>query len=75
MKPGDLVLWEDKTWGHLRLWRIESVLLGAEKTESLVRMHSLSHNPGADEDGVRQPSLLVPEVLLRGLVYQPAVTA
>ena len=71
MKPGDIICWTDKKYGRHRFWRVESVILGTENSESLVRIASLSERPGCDEDGARQQTLLVPEVLLRGLVYQP----
>jgi hypothetical protein len=69
MRPGDLVFWEDTAFGHHHFWRIESVLWGSVETEALVRLVSLSHNAGADENGERQRTLLVPEVLIRGKVY------
>lgn len=73
MKVGDLVFWEDAKFGIHRFWKIESVLLGAVKQESLVRIVSLSHSAGTDEYGDAQTSVLVPEVLIRGRIFTPAV--
>lgn len=77
MKPGDLVFWDDTQFGNHRLWRIDSVLLGAMRQESVVRLVSLSENPACDENGELQPSLLVPECLIRGMIYakEPTVQA
>lgn len=72
MKPGDLIFWEDDGFGLNRFWRVESVILGAVGTEDLVRIRSLTHLPGLDEEGQRQPTMLVPECLVRGLVYEPS---
>jgi len=67
MKPGDMILWRDKSFGVNRAWRVESILLGALAHESLVRLTPMFEKPGSDEDGNRQETVLVPEVLLRGL--------
>lgn len=69
MAPGDIVVWKDAKFGHHRIWTIESFLYGSTKQESLVRLTSLSHSAGNDENGQEQSSVLVPEVLIRGLVY------
>jgi hypothetical protein len=67
MKPGDMILWRDAKFGVNRVWRIESVLLGALEHESLIRLTPMFEKPGSDEHGNRQETVLVPEVLLRGL--------
>jgi len=73
MKVNDIVLWEDRKFGIHRFWRIESVLLGGVKQESLVRIVSMSHSAGSDEYGNLQTSVLVPEVLIRDRIYTPSV--
>lgn len=69
MAPGDIVFWRDSQFQRHRFWLIQSVLLGAEGHESLVTIRSLNFEPGHNEDGLPQPWLIVPEVLLRGMVY------
>jgi hypothetical protein len=44
-----------------------SVLLGAEKHESLIEMQSMFEFPGCDVDGKKVNTVLVPEVLVRNL--------
>lgn len=67
MKPGDMILWRDNKFGVNRAWKVEACLLGALEHESLVRLRPMFEKPGMDEDGNRQETVLVPEVLLRGL--------
>lgn len=67
MNVGDIILWRDKQFGVNRAWEIEAVLMGAEHAESLVRIRPMFMRPGADENGNRHETLLVPECLLRGL--------
>lgn len=67
MKPGDMIVWRDKKFGVNRAWQVEAFLLGALEHESLVRLRPMFEKPGMDEDGNRQETVLVPEVLLRGL--------
>ena len=67
MKPGDILLWRDAKFGVHRAWRVLSVVLGAEKHESLIEMQSMFEYPGSDADGKKVSTVLVPEVLVRGL--------
>ena len=67
MKPGDILLWRDATCGHHRAWRVLSVVLGAEKHESLIEMQSMFEHPGSDASGKKMNTVLVPEVLVRNL--------
>lgn len=67
MHVGDILLWRDEKFGRHRAWRVVSILIGAENTESLIEMESMFERPGADADGKRMVTVLVPEVLTRGL--------
>lgn len=72
MKPGDMLLWRDHYNNRDRFWEVVSVLLGAEGQEGLVRLRPITDRPGFDEDGNRQDTVLVPEVLLRSLeIFTP----
>jgi hypothetical protein len=62
---GDILLWRDKKFGHNRAWEVESILLGAEGVEGLIRLRPMFYKGGSDEDGNRQETVLVPECLLR----------
>jgi hypothetical protein len=66
---GDILLWRDAKLGHNRMWEVESILLGAEGVEGLVRLRPMFHKPGMDEDGKRHETVLVPECLLRDLEW------
>lgn len=67
MKPGDILLWRDEKFGVHRAWKVLSVLLGGEKSESLIEMQAMFETPGHDVTGKPVPTVLVPEVLTRGL--------
>ena len=67
MKPGDILLWRDEKFGVHRAWRVLSVILGSESHEGLVEMQSMFEYPGCDADGKKVETVLVPEVLTRGL--------
>jgi len=67
MKVGSLILYRDEKFGVDRVWEVESILLGALGVESLIRVRSLTEAPGADEDGRRCKTTLIPEPMLRNL--------
>jgi hypothetical protein len=66
---GDIVMWRDKKFGHNRAWEVESILLGAEGVEGLIRLRPMFYKGGSDENGNRQETVLVPECLLRDLEW------
>lgn len=67
MQVGDFLLWRDEQFGHHRAWKVEAVLLGTEHTEGLIELRPMFKGPGLDTDGTRRETVLVPEVLTRGL--------
>jgi hypothetical protein len=67
MTVGDILLWKDEQFGRHRAWRVLSVILGAEQHEGLVELEPMFERPGNNADGKPQPTVLVPEVLTRGL--------
>lgn len=72
MKVGSIVLWRDAKFGHNRAWTVEAICLGAEGQEGLIRLRSMFEKPGVDELGQRYETVMVPEVLLRGVeVFEP----
>jgi len=76
MKVGSIVLWRDAKFGHNRAWTVEAVCLGGEGQEGLIRLRSMFERPGVDEDGTRHETVVVPEVLLRGVeVFEPREAA
>ncbi|MFG6591266.1 hypothetical protein [Sulfitobacter sp. 1A12157] len=69
MNVGSIIFWRDNKFGHHRFWEVRSILLGAEGQESLIGIRSLNYEPGTDETGSPIPELMVPECLIRGLVF------
>lgn len=64
---GDMIIWRDAKFGHNRAWEVESVLLGGEGVDGLVRLRPVFDGVlAADEHGQRHETVLVPECLLRG---------
>jgi hypothetical protein len=59
MKPGDLI----EVSGHT--WRIRGVHLGDLKTEGLIEIENVSHEPGWTGEWEYHPVMWVPEVLIR----------
>ena len=74
MKPGDIVFWRDKQFGHHRFWEIQGVFLGAEGQESLVELKSLTEKPGHAHFLDPFTTTFVPEPLLRNVtIYTPDI--
>lgn len=69
MNVGSIVFWRDNKLQRHRFWEVRSILLGAEGQESLIAIRSLNYEPGTDHTGIPIPELLVPECLVRGLVF------
>jgi len=65
MKVGSIVLYRDKSFGFHRFYEVIAVCLGVGGSVSLVRLKSMNENPGMDEHGNTQETVLVPCVFLR----------
>lgn len=76
MKPNDIVYFEDIQFGHHRFWVVEGVFLGCEGQESLIKLRSLTEKSGYGGPAGPQPTVFVPEPLLRNVtVYTPDISA
>lgn len=67
MTPGDIIFWRDQQFGHHRFWEVLAICLGGEQQEGLVRLVSLTHNAGYDDNGEKHLTTVVPEVLVRDI--------
>lgn len=76
MKPGDIVMWQDKQFGKHRFWRIEGVFLGCNGQEGLIELRNLVEKPGVPGRTGGAETTFVPEPLVRDqLIYTPDIAA
>jgi hypothetical protein len=71
LEVGDIVRWvSPERPENVHRWRILGIYLGGLREESLVEMECLTHLPGHTAAGRVHPTLVVSEVLVRGLLIE-----